>query len=119
MAKVMTVEDSGLIRSIMRKILVSEGHEIVEVPSGKDGIIKYESEKPDLVFMDINLPDISGLDATKEIIDFDPEAKIVMCTIVDKDEYREKAKELGALSYLVKPFSKNEIVDVLRKYLKN
>ncbi|MFW5990640.1 MAG: response regulator [Nanoarchaeota archaeon] len=117
MAKIMTVEDSGLIRSIIRKILISEGHEIIEVSSGKDAVIRYEKEKPALVFMDINLPDISGLDATKEIIDFDPSAKVAMCTIVDKDEYKQKAKEIGAKAYLVKPFSRREILDVLNDYL--
>lgn len=117
MAKVMTVEDSGLIRSIIRKILVSEGHDVVEVSSGKDAIVKYETEKPDLIFMDINLPDISGLDATKEILDFDKNAKIIICTIVDKEEYKNKANELGAKEYLIKPFSKKEIIDVLRAYL--
>lgn len=117
MAKVMTVEDSGLIRSIIRKILISEGHEVVEVPSGKDAIIRYETDKPELVFMDINLPDISGLDATKEILNIDKDAKVIMCTIVDKDDYKKKATDIGAKAYLVKPFSKREIIDVLKNYL--
>ncbi len=119
MAKIMTVEDSGLIRSIIKKILVEDGHEIIEVSSGKDAILKYEIEKPDVVFMDINLPGISGIEATKEIMRFDSGAKIIMCTIIDSEEYKKEALDAGAKDYLVKPFSKKEILDSVNKNLQN
>lgn len=119
MAKVMTVEDSGLIRSIIKKSLVEEGHEVIEVASGKDAILKYETEKPDLVFMDINLPGISGIEATKEILRFDPQARVVMCTILESENYKKDALETGAKDYLVKPFSKDEIVEAVTRNLRD
>ena len=119
MAKVMTVEDSGLIRSIIKKSLVEEGHEVIEVASGKDAILKHETEKPDIVLMDINLPGISGLEATREIIRFDPQAKIIMCTILESDDYKKEAMEIGAKDYLVKPFSKDEIVEAVTRNLRD
>lgn len=113
MAKIMLVEDSKLIRSILKKIIVGEGHDVIEVESGKDAVIVYESETPDLVFMDINLPGINGLDATQEILSMNPEAKVIMCTIMDKPEYQERAKGMGAVGYIVKPFSKQQIVETV------
>ncbi len=117
MAKIMTVEDSGLVRSIIKKILIEGGYEIVEASSGQDAIELYRLEKPDLVFMDINLPDVSGIDVTKELLTIDSDAKIIMCTIVESEKYRKEAIEAGAKDYLVKPFSKKEIIDVVNKYL--
>lgn len=117
MAKVMTVEDSGLIRSIIRKIVADAGHDVVEVSSGKDAIIKYQTDQPDIVFMDINLPGISGIDAAEEILKSDPSAKIIMCTIVDKEEYKQKAKDIGAKGYIIKPFSRADILGALESNL--
>lgn len=117
MANIMTVEDSGLIRSIIKKSLVEEGHEVIEVASGKDAILKYETEKPDLVLMDINLPGISGIEATREIIRFDPGAKIIMCTILGSEDYKTEAINAGAKDYLVKPFSKEEIINAVTNNL--
>jgi two-component system, chemotaxis family, chemotaxis protein CheY len=117
MAKIMTVEDSDLIRSIIKKMIVSEGHEVIEVSSGKDSILKYGELKPDIVFMDINLPDILGLDVAKEIIKQDPNAIIIMCSVIDNLESKEKAKKIGAKEYIVKPFVREQIVSVIQKYI--
>jgi two-component system, chemotaxis family, chemotaxis protein CheY len=118
MAKIMLVDESNFIRLVIKRMIISEGHEIYEVSSGKESILKYDELKPDIVFMDINLPDILGLEATEKIMKKHPNATIIMCSVIADSSYKMKAKEIGAKDYLVKPFDKEQIVSIINKYTK-
>lgn len=118
MAKILVVDDSGLIRTVLKNFVKKEGHDVIEAEEGKIAIEKYKTEKPALVFMDILMPNgMDGLSAAAEIKKIDPKAKIVMVTSVREAEEMNKAKALGIQDYLNKPFSKEEITNMLKKYL--
>lgn len=118
MAKILVVDDSSLIRTVLKNFVKKEGHDTIEAEEGQTAIEKYKAEKPDLVFMDILMPNgLDGLGAAKEIKKIDPNAKIVMVTSVREAQEVNKAKEIGVKDYLNKPFSKEEISNVLKKYL--
>lgn len=118
MSKIMIVDDSSLIRAVLKNFIREDGRVIIEASDGKEAIEKYKAENPDLVFMDIIMPNgMDGLSAVKEIKKINPNAKIVMVTSVREDKEMNEAKEFGIQDYINKPFSKEEIKTVLKKYL--
>ena len=117
MAKILTVDDSGFIRTILKNILQEAGYtEIIEAETGKEGIEQYNREKPDLVLLDMILPDMNGLDVLKALNKGG--AKVCMVTAVGQDEMITKAKVAGAEDYVTKPFDKETILAVVARNLK-
>lgn len=103
--KVLIVDDAYFMRNLIKKVLKEAGYDVIgEAKNGKEGITLYFELKPDIVTMDINMPDISGIEATKQILSKDPHAKIVAVTGSDSDEVRDQMMAAGALEYLKKPF---------------
>lgn len=103
--KVLIVDDAYFMRNLIKKVLKESGYDVVgEAKNGKEGISMYFELKPDIVTMDINMPDLSGIEATKQILSKDPHAKIVAVTGSDSDEIRDQMMAAGALEYLKKPF---------------
>ena len=118
MSKIMIVDDSSLIRAVLKNFVRSEDREIIEATDGKEAIEKYQAEKPDLTFMDILMPNgMDGLSAVREIKKINSQAKVVMVTSVKEDKELQEATELGVKDYINKPFSKEEITKVLNTYL--
>jgi two-component system, chemotaxis family, chemotaxis protein CheY len=118
MAKILIMDDSALMRSVLRNFVKKEGHDVVESADGKDAIEKYKTEKPDMVFMDILVPGgTDGLTALKEIRAYDAKAKVVMVTSLKEKSDEETAKKYGASGYIMKPFSKDEIIKALKTNL--
>jgi two-component system, chemotaxis family, chemotaxis protein CheY len=115
MVKVMTVEDSNLMRSVIKNFASKAGHEVIEAASGQEAIDKYTKEKPAIVFMDIKMPGMDGFEALEKIKKIDPNAKVVMCTSLKESADEEKAKKLGAVGYIKKPFASSDIVDAIKK----
>lgn len=117
MAKIMIVDDSNLIRVVISNFVKKAGsnYEIVTAQTGEEAIEKYQSEKPDLVFMDIKMPGMDGISAMEKIRASDPNAKVVMCTALKEPEQEERAKKAGCVDYIVKPFNKEEIINVLKQ----
>lgn len=115
----MIVEDSNLMIAVIRKFILSENPdvEIIEARDGDEAITKYAQEKPNLVFMDIKMPGTDGLTALEEIRKADGTAKVVMCTSLKEIEQEERAKNAGAKGYIMKPFSRQDIVDAVKNNL--
>ena len=117
--KIMVVEDSSLMIAVIRNFIKKENSEIdvIEAHSGDDAIRKYEQEKPDLVFMDIKMPGMDGITALEKIRSSHSGAKVVMCTSLKEPEQEERAKKAGCRGYIMKPFSRQDIVDAINKNL--
>lgn len=119
MAKILIVDDSRTSRRILRNLLVEEGYEVVEAENGEDGIQKYKEETPELVTMDITMPVMDGLEALKEIKEYDSGAKVIMVTAAGQESKVMEAVKLGAAEFVTKPFEKEKILDTVRKVVNN
>jgi len=116
--KILLVDDSTYIRTVLGSIITEAGFEVAdEAADGEEAIRKYMNLKPDLVLMDVIMEPMNGMEATKAILDKDPEAKIVMVTVLeDKDIFADLTK-IGAKGYILKPFSKDKIAEKIREVM--
>lgn len=120
MAKVLIVDDTAFMRLVLKGIFERNGHEVVgEGENGKQAIELYKSLTPDLVTMDITMPELDGISAVKEIISYNPKARILMCSALGEGEHMLEAITAGALDFVVKPFTEEKVVMVLSKILKS
>ena len=119
MKKVLIVDDSQLIISVITNFIKKSGKEVefITAGNGQEAIDKYKEHKPDLVFMDIKMPGVDGIEALIKIRDFDSNSKVVMCTSMKEEEQERIAKEKGAIGYIMKPFSSSDIIDTINKNL--
>ncbi len=118
MAKILIVDDAAFMRMMLKNILGSNGHEVVgEAADGVQSVEKYEQLKPDLVTMDIVMPVMDGIEATREIMQSYPDAKIVMCTAVGQQAKVLEAMKAGAKGYIIKPFQAPKVVEEIGKVL--
>ena len=118
MKRVLIVDDASVVRLMIKKVLQKDDFEIVgEAVNGKDALAKYKELKPDIVTMDITMPEADGIQATKDIIAFDENAKIVMLSGIDQKEMLWKAIKAGAASYIVKPFENDRVLTTLNEVL--
>ncbi|NTV30248.1 MAG: response regulator [Candidatus Omnitrophica bacterium] len=117
--RILLVDDAPIIRLMIKDILVEcGGYEIVaEGATGKEALDLYKQLKPDLVTMDIVMPEMDGIQALEEILKFDPKAKVVMVTAIDQRESLMKAIRLGATDYIVKPFEADRVMSAVQKAL--
>ncbi len=100
--KILIVDDSKKIRDMIKSILINSVEEILECENGADAIRIYEQQHPDCVLMDIEMQPVDGIKATGLIKSTDPDARIIIVTQHDSQEFREKAQEAGADSFLSK-----------------
>ena len=111
MKKILIVDDAIVARMILRKILTQAGYEVVgEAGSGLEAIEKYKELKPDIVAMDIVMPGMDGIEATKEIVSIDPTANVIITSAIHQKELSLKALDAGAASYIVKPFETDRLL---------
>lgn len=102
---VLIVDDAYSMRNLLRKALKEADYEVVsEAKNGKEGVEMYFRLKPDVVTMDIKMPEMSGIEATKQILAKDPQAKIIVVTGNSDDDIKKEIMDAGALEYLSKPF---------------
>lgn len=112
----LVVDDTSYIRADLRELLEEQGYEVYEAQDGIEAVDIYKKVKPMIVTMDINMPRMHGLKATQLIKDFDPEAKIMMCsTMITFPNYLKMAKESGAKGFLSKPYTEEEFINELAK----
>ncbi len=114
MPKVMVVDDEIAMREILKIML--KDYEIVEATNGREAVELYKREKPDIVLMDIMMPIMNGIDATKEIKKFDPNAKVIAITAYASSK-GEKIVDAGADYILRKPFTRKEVIKVIEDVL--
>jgi two-component system chemotaxis response regulator CheY len=116
LAKVLIVDDAAFMRMAIKKVLVKNGFEIVgEAENGKIGVEKYIECQPDIVTMDITMPDMTGVEALKKIREIDNKAKIVMVSAMGQEAMVKEAILSGAKSFIVKPFKEEHIINTLLK----
>jgi len=116
MAKVLIVDDAAFMRISIKNMLTKNGYDIVgEAENGAIGVEMYKDLQPDIVTMDITMPEMSGLDALKEITKFDPQAKIVMVSAMGQEAMVREAIVSGAKGFIVKPFKEEGIIAAMKK----
>lgn len=114
--KIMIVDDSMYIRSVLTKILQDAGHTVCgEAQSSSEAIELYNELKPDVVTMDIIMPDMNGITAVKKIKSIDPDAKIIMISAMEQKPLTMEAINAGANDYIVKPFTAEHVLAALKK----
>ena len=105
MAKIMICDDAAFMRMMIKDILTKNGYEIAaEAENGAVAVEKYPDAKPDLVLMDITMPDMDGIQALKKIKEIDPNANIIMCSAMGQQAMVIEAIQSGAKDFIVKPF---------------
>jgi two-component system chemotaxis response regulator CheY len=117
MAKILIVDDAEFLRVRIAKMLTGDGHEIMEADNGLKAIEAYKGSRPDLVLMDITMPEMDGLSALKEIRACDSSAKVVMLTALGQESVVLEAIKSGARDFIVKPFERDRIVNAISKLL--
>ncbi len=116
--KLLIVDDSEFMQSMICDIIAGTDYEIIaKAFSGKEALEKYIKHSPDIVTMDINMPDMDGVQAVKELLEIDCDAKIIMCSGIEKKKDMKRALEAGAYGYIQKPFQRKEIVNMINEVM--
>jgi two-component system chemotaxis response regulator CheY len=118
MAKILIVDDAAFMRMMIKEILSKNGFEIVgEANDGAQAIEKYKELTPDLVTMDITMPEMDGITALKEIKKINPNAKVIMCSAMGQQAMVIDAIQAGAKDFIVKPFQAERVLEAINKTL--
>lgn len=118
MAKVLIVDDAAFMRMMIKDILEKNGFEVVgEANNGVKAVELYKKENPDVVTMDITMPDMDGIEAVKAIKAFDANAKVIMCSAMGQQTMVMDAIRAGARDFIVKPFQADRVLEAIRKVL--
>jgi two-component system chemotaxis response regulator CheY len=115
---VLVCDDAIFMRTMISDILSQAGFEVVgEAESGLQAVEKYRALKPDLVTMDIVMPDMGGIEAVREICKNDPDAKILMCSAMGQQALVVEAIQAGAKDFVVKPFQPSRVLEAVQRVL--
>jgi two-component system, chemotaxis family, chemotaxis protein CheY len=114
--KVLIVDDAAFMRMAIKQILVKAGFELVgEAENGAVGVAKYKECQPDIVTLDITMPEMDGIQALKAIRNINPNAKVIMVSAMGQEPMVKEAILNGAKSFIVKPFKEDHVISVLNK----
>jgi two-component system chemotaxis response regulator CheY len=119
MVKVLIVDDSSLSRKILSSILIPEGHEIIEANDGFMALERYVLDRPDVVLMDIAMPDLQGSEVLIQLREIDPNAQVIMASADAQDLTRAVVEKAGAVGYITKPFSKATVLETFNRIINN
>ncbi|MBX0290051.1 response regulator [Hymenobacter sp. HSC-4F20] len=112
--RILIVDDSFYMRTMLKNMLTDAGYEVVgEAANGQQALEMALASKPDLITLDVILPDNTGLDVLKGIRREQPEVKVVMCSAVGQEVIVNEALESGATAYIVKPFSEEKVLEIV------
>jgi two-component system, chemotaxis family, chemotaxis protein CheY len=118
MARVLVVDDAAFMRKMVSDALTKGGHEVVgEAGDGVEAISQFQALKPDLMTLDITMPEKDGLAALADIMAANPSAKVVMCSALGQESKVLEAIKLGAKDFVVKPFQPDRVIDAVAKAL--
>ncbi|EJW15591.1 response regulator [Paenibacillus alvei] len=116
--RILIVDDAAFMRMMIRDILTKNGYDVVaEASDGAQAIEKYKEHKPDLITMDITMPEMDGITALKEIRKSDPNAKVIMCSAMGQQAMVIDAIQAGAKDFIVKPFQADRVIEAIKKTL--
>lgn len=114
---ILSIEDSNFERKAIENVVEEEDYELITAGNAEDGLEKYDENRPDLVLLDIRLPDKDGIEVLKELHENYPNPKVVMVSIVREEETIDEAKEIGALDYVEKPVTEEKLLPAIKKNL--
>ncbi|MBG9445564.1 response regulator [Cytobacillus firmus] len=118
MARILIVDDAKFMRVTLSSILKKADHEIVgEGENGKEAVDLFVNLKPDLVMMDITMPEMSGLEAVREIKRDNPNAKVIMCSAMGQQKVVVESIEAGAKDFIIKPFDEGRVLEAVNRVL--
>jgi len=117
MAKVLIADDAAFIRMKLRKALEELGLEVIEAANGAEAVQQFNAHRPDLVLMDITMPEMDGLAALKAIVAQDASAQVVMVSALGQESVVMQALQAGAKDFVVKPFQPDQIKQVVQRWL--
>ena len=118
MAKILLVDDAAFMRMMLKNTLSQAGYTaLIEAEDGVKAVEAYTAEKPDLVFMDITMPNKDGLETLKEIKAMDPGATVVMCSAMGQETMVMDSIKSGAKDFIVKPFKPERVLSTVKKIL--
>jgi len=115
--KILLVDDAAFMRMRCAKLLTENGYEVGEAENGQEAIQKYNTYRPDLVLMDITMPVMDGITATREIKALDANAKVVMVSALGQQTMVIEAIKAGAKDFVVKPFEPDKILTTVKKFV--
>ena len=118
MKRVMVCDDAAFMRMMIKDILVKNGYEIAaEAENGLKAVERYPEARPDLVLMDITMPEIDGIEAVRRIKALDPNANVIMCSAMGQQVMVIEAIQAGAKDFIVKPFQADRVLEAVRKVI--
>lgn len=118
--RILIVDDSFYMRTMLKNMLTDAGYEVVgEAANGQQALEMTTATNPDLITLDVILPDNTGLDVLKGIRQVNPTVQVVMCSAVGQEVIVNEALESGATAYIVKPFSEEKVLEIVSSALQN
>ena len=113
---ILICDDAAFMRMMIKDILTKNGYEVVgEAANGAEGVEKYGQLKPDLVMMDITMPEMNGIDALKKIKESDSNANVIMCSAMGQQAMVIESIQAGAKDFIVKPFQVERVIEAVQK----
>ena len=117
-SRVLVVDDALFMRNMLKDIFSGAGYEVVgEAANGNEAVEKYRALQPDLVTMDIVMPERNGIEALGEILREYPAANVIMCSALGQEALVIQAVETGAREFIVKPFKEERVLEVIRRVI--
>ena len=114
---ILVVDDAMFMRTMLKNMLIKNGHKVVgEASDGKEAVLKYQELHPDLVTLDITMPEMDGLQAIKEIMKIDSNARVIMCSAMGQQAMVIEAIQSGAKDFIVKPFQEDRVLSAISKF---
>lgn len=113
MAKILIVDDSALSRRLLRRIVESAGHQVIEAPDGVVALESYFLERPDLVMLDLTMTGMYGLDVLARLRELDPAARVIMASADIQSSTRELSLQGGARDFINKPFAPAQVLPAI------
>ena len=116
--RILIVDDAAFMRMMIKNIISKNGYEVVgEAENGQVAVELYKQHKPDLVTMDITMPEMNGIEGVKAIRSIDPSANIIMCSAMGQQAMVMEAIQAGAKDFIVKPFQQDRILQAMERVL--
>lgn len=120
MANVLVVDDAIFMRIVVSNMLIQNGHVVVgEAGNGREAAEKYKELNPELVIMDITMPDVNGIEGIKLIKEIDPKANIIMCSAMGQESFVKQAIMFGAKDFVIKPMNEERLLKAISAIMRN
>lgn len=118
MARVLVVDDAAFMRKMVSDALAKGGHEVIgQAGNGVEALEQFRELRPDLMTLDITMPEKDGLTTLKDLMEIDPSAKVIMCSALGQESKVLESIKLGAKDFVVKPFQPDRVIDAVAKAL--